>query len=112
MEHGGHDRTDSPRQEGPLGGPLLTPELVDFLRHQRYACLTHATDQGAVFVLKAPAADIASIQGPVPIRVGHELYSHARAPVIRTLLRIYDRPERPLAFESFVNVRDPQQLAD
>lgn len=100
-----------PRGDVFLPSPLA-PELADFLRDQSYACLTHATDRGTVFVLKAPRPDIESARGRVPMAVHHELYSHHRAPVIRMLLRFYDQPAQPLAFESFVNVRDPDQLAD
>ncbi len=112
MEHSGDSQSQSARFERPLGGPQLTPELADFLRDQHYACLTHATDRGTVFVLKAPRLDIESARGRVPIAVRHELYSHPRAPVIRAHLRIHDRREQPLAFESFINIRDPEQLAD
>jgi hypothetical protein len=112
MEHAGDNQSDSVRFERPHGGPQLTPELADFLRTQGYACLTHPTDIGTVFVLKAPRLDIDSARGRVPLAVHHALYSHPRAPVIRTLLRLYDHPAQPLAFESFVNVRDPDQLAD
>ena len=32
--------------------------------------------------------------------------------MIRMVTTIYDQPERPLAFECFANVEDPQQRAD
>jgi hypothetical protein len=96
----------------PLTPAQLPPELADFLKDEAFACLTHPTDQGPVLVLKAPELEIASIQGPVPIGIWHSLYDHPTAPVIRMLLRLYDQPHRSLAFESFVNVADPQQRAD
>jgi hypothetical protein len=52
------------------------------------------------------------VRGRVPIQVRNELYEHPAAPVIRTVLVIYDQPERPLKLESFINVGDPQQRAD
>ena len=52
------------------------------------------------------------MQGRVPIRVRHALYVHPAAPVIRTVLRIYDRPRTPLAFETFSNIADPDQRED
>ena len=34
------------------------------------------------------------------------------APVIRTVIGIYDRPSTPLAFETFSNIADPTQRED
>ena len=68
-----------------------------------------ATDQGTCFVLKAPGRELRSVQGTVPIRVSHALYDHPAAPVIRTVIGIYDRPRTPLAFETFSNIADPDQ---
>src|SRR3954469_19390832 len=42
-----------------------------------------------LFLLKAPAHQLATLNGPTPVRVSHELYSKPTAPVIRTLLRWY-----------------------
>jgi hypothetical protein len=87
--------------------------LAAFLRTQRYACLTHATEDGrTVLIAKAPRTDLASLRGPIPVELRHELYHHPAAPVIRTLLVCHDRPDRPLSLESFINVADPQQRAD
>jgi hypothetical protein len=90
----------------------LPPELAAFLQDHLFACLTHPTDQGTVLVLKAPRHDIEGIRGPLPIEVHHELHDHVTAPVIRLVVTFYDQPSRPLAFETFVNVQDPQQRAD
>ena len=49
------------------------------------------------------------MRGRVPIAVRHELYAHPSAPVIRTILHIYDRPATPLALEVFTNITDMQQ---
>jgi hypothetical protein len=90
----------------------LPPELAAFLGDQPFACLTHPTDQGTVLVMKAPRQEIESIRGRVPMQVRHELYQLPTAPVIRMVVMIYDQPARPLAFESFINVEDPQQHSD
>jgi hypothetical protein len=37
--------------------------------------------------------------------------THSR-PVIRTVIRIYDRPENPLGLETVTNVAEPDQRAD
>src|SRR5262245_41993527 len=90
----------------------LPPELAAFLQDQRYACLTHATNQGTVLVLKTPRSEIESVRGTVPIQVRHELHRHPSAPVIRMVVTIYDQPTRPLAFDTFINVADPEQRDD
>src|SRR3954464_10901506 len=99
------ERRTSKHNELPL-------ELKEFLRTQEYACLLHASNRGTVFLLKAPAHQLATLNGPTPVRVSHELYSKPTAPVIRTLLRWYDRPDSTIAFEAFTNVADPQQQQD
>jgi hypothetical protein len=100
------------RERAPLQPNELPPELADFLRNQHYACLMQATDVGTVFVVKAPTQDIQSLRGNVPARVLHELHQHPRSPVIRTVIRWYDRPDAPLAIETFTNIADEQQRAD
>lgn len=106
----------SPSHPFPSGehraSATLPPELADFLEDKQYACVTQATDHGTVFVVKAPALDIESVRGRVPIQLRHALYEHPAAPVIRTVTTIYDQPERPLALETFINVADEQQRAD
>jgi hypothetical protein len=90
----------------------LPPELKEFLRTQEYACLLHGSNRGTLFLLKAPAPDLATLQGPTPVRISHELYSKPTASVIRSLLRWYDRPDSQILFEAFTNVADPQQRED
>src|SRR5688572_19601787 len=107
-EHRAHD--DNPA-DGPHQPSLLPPELADFLRGQDIACLLRATDRGTAFVIKLPAQDIASVRGRVPIRLRHELYAHPAAPVIRTILTVYDQPTTPLALETYTNVAEPDQRA-
>src|SRR4051812_3668428 len=90
----------------------LPSELKEFLRTQEYACLLHGSNRGPLCLLKAPASDLATLGGPMPVRITHELYSKPTAPVIRTLLRWYDRPNSSLSFEAFTNVADPEQRQD
>jgi len=97
--------------EGQLQVPLL-PGLAEFLRGRDIACLMQATNQGTAFVIKLPGREITSVRGRVPIYVRHELYSHPSAPVIRTVLTVYDQPDRPLALETFTNVEQPDQRED
>ncbi len=46
------------------------------------------------------------------LRIRHELYTHPLAPVIRTVLVLYDQPERPLALKTFINVAEENQRGD
>lgn len=96
----------------PLFPIALPPDLAEFLRTQDIACLMQATDQGTAHVIKLPAAEIASVRGTVPIAVRHELHAHPAAPVIRTVIAIYDQPHNPLALETYTNIADEQQRAD
>ncbi len=110
MKEGEHQpNTASQRQNGQSA---LPPELASFLRNQELACLLHGTNRGSAFIIKAPGEQIEGLRGPLPILLRHELYRHPSAPVIRLLLRLYDRPPSALAFESFVNVDDEGQRQD
>jgi hypothetical protein len=105
---------DSSQQREPeqLGPFELPADLAEFLADEEYAMVTTATDQGTAYVIKAPLADLTSMAGQVPIEVQHELYHHPLAPIVRTVVRVYDQPESPLAFESFINVADEGQWAE
>jgi len=108
---GERDRGDRLSGE-PLEPSPLPPELAAFLRDQEIACLMQGTDHGTVFVIKLPTPDIESARGRVPIHLRHELYVHRNAPVIRTVLCIYDQPDAPLTLETFTNIADEQQRSD
>lgn len=104
---------DRHRLEPPSGSDLPS-DLAAFLKSQRLACLLLGTegDDGSGFVIKAPGAEIEGLRGPLPILFRQELYHHPSSPVIRLLLRLYDRPPSSLAFESFVNIDDEEQRRD
>lgn len=68
-----------------------------------------ATNEGTAFVIKLPGVEIESVRGTVPVGLTHELYAHPNAPVIRTLLRIYDQPDSHLALETYTNIADDEQ---
>lgn len=97
-------------------GSDLPPDLATFLGTQRLGCLLLGTDRGSRFIVKAPADQIEGLRGPIPILLRHELYRHSTAPVVRLLLRFYDRaheqPPSSVAFESFINVDDEGQRSD
>jgi hypothetical protein len=90
----------------------LPPDLAAFLESQRLACLLLGTERGSGFMIKAPTDEIERLRGPMPVLFRQELYRHRTAPVVRLLLRLYDRPPATLAFENFVNVDDEGQRGD
>lgn len=106
-EQGPRDVSGEPQHPIPL-----LPELASFLRTREIACLMRPTTQGTAFVIKMAGREIVNARGKVPIHVRHELYSHPAAPVIRTVLTVYDQPARPLALETFTNAEQPDQRAD
>ena len=90
----------------------LPPEIAEFLRDRPRAAMLWGTDQGSVLIIKIPRADIDKARGErTPIHTRHELYGHSLAPVIRMVVRIYDRPgsRTHTALDTFVNVADEQQ---
>src|SRR6266545_5068579 len=100
------------RNQPLSGGMELPPELAEFLRGADVACLMQATDRGTAFVVKLSGQEIASVAGRVLIRLTHELYAQPTAPVIRTVLRIYDQPASHLALETYTNIEDEVQRSD
>jgi hypothetical protein len=96
----------------PLQPFELSAELAAFLRGEEIAMVTQASDRGTVYVVEAPADEIRSIPGRVPVKLAHDLYEHPSAPVIRMVVKIYDQPNRPLALETFINVDEPDQWRD
>ncbi len=90
----------------------LPADLAEFLQGEEYACVTAASNQGTVHVIKAHRAGIAGMGDRVPLRVSHAVYEHHLAPVIRTVVKLYDQPERPLALETFINVAEADQRTD
>ena len=107
-----HEHHQQPEHLVPPSGADLPADLAAFLRSQRLGCLLIGTVRGSAFVIKAPGDEIDGLRGPLPILLRQELYRHRSAPVIRLLLRLYDRPPSALAFESFVNVDDEGQRRD
>jgi hypothetical protein len=90
----------------------LTPDLAAFLATQDVACLMHETSEGTAHVIQLPAAEIESLRGRIPVHVRHDLYAHPAAPVIRSVITIYDQPDRPLALETMTNIAEADQRAD
>lgn len=105
------------RFPGPIREPrhpiTLPPDLAEFLAEQSdYCCLPHASDAGTLYIVKAPVSALLRMPTQVPIRIHHELFAPPTAPVIRTVIRIYDQALTPMAFEMFANIADDQQHHD
>jgi hypothetical protein len=100
----------------PQSGNDLPADLPALLESERLACLLIGTKRGSGFAIKAPRDEIEGLRGPMPVLFRQELDRHPASPVIRLLLRLYDRPHghppSSLAFESFVNVDDEGQRTD
>lgn len=105
---------DLPERGGnePFIPSPLPEELAEFLKDKDYVGLLHGTDQGTVVVIKVPGQEIVSVRGRVATHIRHELHRQPAAPVIRTVVKIYDQPDRPLALESFTNIDDEIQRTD
>lgn len=107
------------RQAGqgvPKSDPLqpfeLPPALAEYLRRTEYAAVFQSTNQGTVMAIKVPSAEIGSPGGPIPIQLTHQLIQHPAAPVIRTVVRIYDQSDNPLALETYTNVEHEDMRQD
>jgi hypothetical protein len=105
---------EEPRRHSsePIVPIALPPDLAAFFTTQDMACLMHETTDGTAHVIKLPAAEIERVRGRVPIQVRHELYAHPAAPVIRSVITIYDQPDRPLALETMTNIAEVDQRDD
>src|SRR6476660_8065068 len=113
-EHGGpFDPTHAEPDRHPDLAPGQLPEdLAAYLATQEVACLFHETTRGTALVVKLPADEIERLRGTIPVRLRHELYAHPAAPVIRTVLTLYDQPEAPMVLETVTNVASDDRRAD
>lgn len=104
------EKESGPRSHNePIHPTVLPPVLAEFLKDKPMAALLQSTDGGTVVIIKAPSDEIRSLIGPAVIHLRHQLYEHPAAPVIRTVLTIFDQPDHPLTLEMFTNVADQQQ---
>lgn len=108
MHHEGfHERDDQ-----SLRSFELPEETKEFLRQtgpEEYVMITGAFEHGVVHIVKTPGADIEGMHANVPMEIIHELHEAPEAPVIRSVVKIYDDLRRPLALEAFTNVRNEEQ---
>lgn len=94
---------------------ILSPDLRAFLYAQPgdvALFLSSADDNLTSLVVKTNTNTIQTLRGEVPIHYQWALWDTPWARVLRMEMRIYDRPQAPYALETFMNVEDPEQLAD
>lgn len=94
---------------------ILSPDLRGFLyAHPGDAALllSSSDDNLTSLVVKTTSNTIQTLRGDVPIRYQWTVWDTPWARVLRLEMTIYDRPQAPYALETFMNVENPEQLAD
>lgn len=90
----------------------LPTDLSTVLSGIELRAVFETTTEGTTLVIKAPGREIESLRGVIPILLRHARHRQLTAPVIRTVVRLYDRPQTPLALETMTNIADPTQRAE
>lgn len=92
---------------------ILDAPLKALMAKDRSVAVLWQDAQSGRTTLLAKAADeeVAGFRGQVPIRTQWELGRLDCGTVLRLYLVIFDRPENPYRFETFLNVGAAEQLA-
>lgn len=92
---------------------ILDPELqVLMAKDKSVAVLWQDATHGRTALLaKAADQDVRGFKGKVPIQTYWELGHFECGSVLRMHITIFDRPDNPYRFETFINVASPEQLA-
>ena len=86
----------------------LPQEICEVFENSGYGCLSAESTIGVVHVCHASDVDIDGF-AEKPISSQWQLIKMPTAPLIRLELLIYDQPENPYKFESFLNVSQEDQ---
>lgn len=86
----------------------LPEEVKEILKSTGYGCLALEADIGIVHVCHAQDNDIAGFAGK-PVSFRWQLIEMPTAPLIQLDLIIWDHPENPFRFESFLNIAEVEQ---
>ena len=86
----------------------LPGEIREVFERTGYGCLTAETDVGVVHVCHAADQDIDGFVDQ-PVSSQWQLIEMPTAPLIRLEMIIFDRPDSPYLFESFLNVAEKDQ---
>jgi hypothetical protein len=92
---------------------ILDPELKSLMAQDNsVAVLWPNAGEGRIALLaKAADQDVASFKGEAPIQTYWELGRFACGSVLRMHITIFDQPNHPYRFETFINVASPEQFA-
>jgi hypothetical protein len=92
---------------------ILDPELKALMAKDRSVAVLwqDAEEEWTALLAKAPDQDVASFRGRVAVQTRWELGRFACGSVLRLRLMIFDQPDNPYRFETFINVADLEQLA-
>lgn len=86
----------------------MPEEIKELFERFGYGCLALETTIGVVHVCHAADADIAGFLD-APVSYQWQLIKMPTAPLVRLVVQIFDHPQDPYQFESFLNVAEPDQ---
>ena len=89
-------------------GPELPAEVRQVFENFGHGCLAVETNIGVVHVCHASDTDIEGFRDK-PVLTQWQLVKMPTAPLIRLEFTIFDRPDNPYLFESFLNIADRDQ---
>jgi hypothetical protein len=87
----------------------LPAEIKEVLEKTGYGCLALESDIGIVHICHAPDTEIDGFANK-PVTSRWQLIKMPTAPLIRLEVNIFDQPENPYRFESFLNVAEQDQV--
>lgn len=92
---------------------ILDPELKALMDNDESVAVLWQDKENkqTALLAKATDQDIVGFRGNIPIQFYWELGRFACGSVLRFHLTIFDQPENPYRFETFINVAAPEQLA-
>ncbi len=92
---------------------ILDPELKVLMAQDQTVAVLWQDEKAerTALLAKAAEADLAGFRGRVPIQCQWQLGRYACGSVLRLLVIIFDRPDNPYRFETFINVAAPEQQA-
>ena len=92
-----------PQWRSAADRPIELPDgLREVFQEYGHGCAAYETDDLVIHACHASTTDIAGFDR-MPAGAQWQLIRMPSAPLIRLELSIYDRPDRPFRFESFLN---------
>lgn len=92
---------------------MLDPELKALMDTDESVAVLwqDAENERTALLAKAADQEVAGFRGNTPVQFYWELGCFDCGSVLRFHLTIFDQPENPYRFETFINVASPEQLA-